>query len=334
MAVFFATYGSLIVAMLLAAMLALSLYLPLLAGQLSLASPGFYALGGYVAAIISTRVVPFDSGAQAYIWRMGTHEVARFSGPLYPVSLLIVEMLVAGVLSAVLAIVLGLPALRLRGIYLLLATIAFVQILQVVTQVLDLTGGAIGIFNIPQPFASQLGYAWVVVPLLLLSAGFVYRLERIRIGRAFTAIREDELAAAAMGINLAYHKVLAFTMGAVLAGIVGVISAHSINTWNSRQGTFDAGITYLAFVLIGGSRTFLGPIIGGIVLYALPEVLRGLAAIPGLPLALAQLLKDGRLIMYGLLLVLGTIFFPQGLIRPNLFRHRTVEATPRKIEQQ
>ncbi len=149
-------------------------------------------------------------------------------------------------------------------------------------------------------------------------------------GRAFTAIREDELAAAAMGINLTYHKVLAFAMGAVLAGIVGVISAHSINTWNSRQGTFDAGITYLAFVLVGGSRTFLGPIMGGLALYALPEVLRAIAGIPGLPPALAQLLKDGRLIMYGMLLVLCTIFFPHGLIRPSLFaRRRNVNAAPK-----
>lgn len=83
-----------------------------------------------------------------------------------------------------------------------------------------------------------------------------YRLERIRTGRAFIAIREDELAASAMGIDPTYYKVLAFTLGAMLAGIVGVISAHFLNTWNARQGTFDASITYLTIVLIGGSRTF------------------------------------------------------------------------------
>src|SRR5438046_2331081 len=128
MAEFFSTYGFLIVSMILAAMLALSLYLPLMAGQLSLASPGFYALG------------------------------------------------------------------------------------------------------------------------------------------AFIALREDELAASAMGINPTYNKVLAFTLGAVLAGIVGAVSAHFLNTWNARQGTFDVSIIILAYVLIGGSRTFLGPVVGGMVL--------------------------------------------------------------------
>ena len=123
-----------------------------------------------------------------------------------------------------------------------------------------------------------------------------------------------------MGIAPTYHKVLAFTMGAILAGLVGAVSAHFLNTWNARQGTFDASVAYLAFVLIGGSRTFLGPVLGGLVLTALPEVLRGVADIGGLPLWLSQFLKDGRLIIFGLLLVLGTIFFPQGLVTPDLVR--------------
>ena len=88
---------------------------------------------------------------------------------------------------------------------------------------------------------------------------FVARLERTRTGRALIAIREDELAAAAMGVNPTYHKVLAFAASAVLAGAVGALSAHLINTWNSRQGTFDTSVNLMAFVLVGGSRTFVGP---------------------------------------------------------------------------
>jgi branched-chain amino acid transport system permease protein len=299
---FFRAHSNVIVSMVFAAMLGLSLYLPLMAGQLSLASPGFYALGGYVAAIFSTKIVHIANGA------------------LFPIPLLLLEMVIAGVLCALLAIVVGIPALRLRGIYLALATIAFVEILRVVSLNLKVTGGAVGIFKIPQPFDSQLQYLWVALPLLALSMAFVYRLEKTRVGRAFTAIREDELAADAMGIAPTYHKVLAFTMGAILAGVVGAVSAHFLNTWNARQGTFDASVAYLAFVLIGGSRTYLGPVLGGLVLTALPEVLRGIADIGGLPLWLAQFLKDGRLIIYGLLLVLGTIFFPQGLVTPEITR--------------
>ncbi|BAB74237.1 branched-chain amino acid ABC transporter permease [Anabaena sp. FACHB-709] len=301
MAEFFSTYGSLIVSMVLGALLGLSLYLPLMAGQLSLASPGFYALGGYIAAILSTKVFQTNSNS-------------------FPIPLLLLEMLIAAVVSGLLGIAVGIPALRLRGIYLAIATIAFVEVLRVLSLNLDITGGAVGIFGIPQPFQTPIEYLWITLPLLLISMVLFYRLERVRVGRAFTAIREDELAAGAMGINPTYYKVLAFTLGAMLAGIVGVISAHFLNTWNARQGTFDASIIYLTFVLIGGSRTFLGSVVGGMVFTALPEVLRGLADTGGFPTWLAQFLRDGRLIIFGLLIVTGTIFFPQGLVTPDIFK--------------
>jgi len=300
---FFDTYGFLIVSMVLGAMLGLSLYLPLMAGQLSLASPGFYALGGYIAAILSTQVF-------------------NVTGGLFPFPLLLLEMLIAGVVCGLLGVFVGVPALRLRGIYLAIATIAFVEVLRVISLNLEITGGAVGIFGIPQPFQTTIEYLWIAIPLLLLSMFFLYRLERIRVGRAFAAIREDELAADAMGINPTYYKVLAFTLGAILAGFVGVVSAHFLNTWNARQGTFDASIIYLTFVLIGGSRSFVGPVLGGMVFTALPEVLRAIADTTGLPIALAQFLRDGRLIIFGLLIVLGTIFFPQGLVTPSLFKRR------------
>jgi branched-chain amino acid transport system permease protein len=306
MSAFFVDNGFLIVSMVLAAMLALSLYIPLMAGQLSLASPGFYALGGYIAAFMSTKMFPSESGS-------------------YSVGLLLLEMLIAAVVSGLLAVLVGIPALRLRGIYLALATIAFVEILRVLSLaegLEPLTGGAVGIFNIPQPFPTKLGYMLIAGPLLLISGAFVYRLERIRVGRAFIAIREDELAADAMGISPTRYKVLAFTLGAILAGMVGAISAHVLNTWNARQGTFDASINYLAFVLIGGSRTFVGPIVGGLVLTALPELLRAVAGIVGLPNWMAQLLRDGRLIIYGVLIAVGAVFFPHGLITPDLLTRR------------
>lgn len=316
MSSFFAIYGFLIVSMVLGAMLGLSLYLPLMAGQLSLASPGFYALGGYIAAILSTKV-----------WVTSTAD-------LFPIPLLFLEMLIAGLVSGVLGLIVGAPVLRLRGIYLAIATIAFVEILRVLSLNLEITGGAVGIFGIPQPFLTPIEYLWVAVPLLLISMVFTYRLERIRVGRAFTAIREDELAAATMGVNLIYYKVLAFTLGAILAGVVGAVSAHFLNTWNARQGTFDASIIYLTFVLIGGSRTFAGPVLGGMAFTALPEVLRAIAGISGLPIWLAQFLRDGRLIIFGLLIVVGTIFFPQGLVTPDLFqrakkrKHRGQSSAP------
>jgi branched-chain amino acid transport system permease protein len=298
MIIFLNTYGFLIVSMLFGAVLGLSVYLPLMAGQLSLATPGFYALGGYIAAILSTQVF-------------------KFTGTIFPFPFLVLELIITALVSAVLAIALGIPVLRLRGIYLAISTIAFVEILRVLALNLEITGGAVGIFGIPQPFATPLEYLWVAIPLLILSMVFLYRLEKIKAGRAFSAIREDELAADSMGINPTYYKALSFTFGAILAGLVGTISAHFLNTWNARQGTFDSSIIYLAFVLIGGSRTFWGPVLGGIILTALPEVLRGMGGISSLPLWFAQFLRDGRLIIFGVLLVLGSIFYPQGLITPE-----------------
>jgi branched-chain amino acid transport system permease protein len=244
--------------------------------------------------------------------------VFKSTDTLFPFSFLLLEMLVAGLVSGVLAIALGIPVLRLRGIYLAIATIAFVEILRVLALNLDITGGAVGIFGIPQPFQSQIEYLWIALPLLILSMLFLYRLERIRVGRALSAIREDELAADAMGINPTYYKVLSFTLGAILAGLVGVVSAHFLNTWNARQGTFDASIIYLAFVLIGGSRTFVGPVLGGMVLTALPEVLRRIAGTD--ENWLAEFLRDGRLMIFGLLIVIGSVFYPQGIITPDLLK--------------
>lgn len=301
---FLNTYGFLIVSMLFGAILGLSVYLPLMAGQLSLATPGFYALGGYIAAILSTQVF-------------------KFKGTIFPLPFLFLELLITVIISAILAIGLGIPVLRLRGIYLAISTIALVEILRVLALNLEITGGAVGIFGIPQPFATPLEYLWVAIPLLILSMIFLYRLEKIKAGRAFSAIREDELAADSMGVNPTHYKVLSFTLGAILAGLVGTISAHFLNTWNARQGTFDSSIIYLAFVLIGGSRTFWGPVLGGIILTALPEVLRGMGEISGLPLWLAQFLREGRLIIFGVLLVLGSIFYPQGLITPELLNKIT-----------
>lgn len=305
------TYGFLFVSMLLGSLLGLSVYLPLMAGQLSLASPGFYAIGGYIAAILSTQVWPVQP---------------------FPLALVLVEMAIAGLVSGLVAIVLGLPVLRLRGIYLAIATIAFVEVLRVLALNFDITGGAVGIFGIPQPVSSSLGYLWLVLPSLVLAMLFCYRLERSRTGLALAAIREDELAADAMGINPTQHKVLVFVFGAILAGIVGAISAHFLNTWNARQGTFDASIAYLAFVLSGGSRTFVGPVVGGMFLTALPEILRGVADSGLLPAVIGQFCRDGRLMIFGLTIVIVSIFYPQGVITPQFLQRlrRPTAARPTK----
>jgi branched-chain amino acid transport system permease protein len=109
-----------------------------------------------------------------------------------------------------------------------------------------------------------------------------------------------------MGIDTTAVKLSAFVASAVLAGVTGVIAAHFLNTWNARQGSFDASITTLAFVVFGGSRTWIGPVVGGLVLTALPELLRPVGNV--------------RLVVFGLVILLGPVLFPQGLITPSLLQ--------------
>ncbi|MFP5221694.1 MAG: branched-chain amino acid ABC transporter permease [Acidobacteriota bacterium] len=281
-------YGFLFVTIIQQALLGLSLYFPLMAGQLSLASIGFYALGGYVAAIMGTHpaLAPLRDSLGFFIF------------PL--------EWLVAGIVSIILGLGLGFPALRLRGIYLALATIAFVQVFGVLVLNMPIAGGAVGIFGIPQAFESRLAYIWFFGPLLVLTLLFLKRLEATGTGRLFFSIREDELAARAMGVNVTWRKVQAFVIGCALAGVVGAMSAPFLNTWNTRQGTFDAGVACLAYVLIGGARSKWGALLGAALLVSLPELLRPL--------------KDSRMILNGLVLVLACVYMPQGIV--GLFSRR------------
>jgi len=277
---------TLAVQMVLGALLGLSVYLTLACGQLSLATPGFYAIGGYVAALLSTGWPPLGG-----------------ADPLYPLPSLLLEMGLGGGLAAVIALLIGGPVLQMRGIYLTIATIALVEILRVLNLNLPFTGGAVGIFAIPQPFGSPEGYLIAAGLLLALTCWLCARLAGMRIGRAQAAIRDDELAAGCMGIATARVKLTSFVISAVIAGLTGVLSAHFLNTWNAKQGSFEASITTLAFVVFGGSRTWVGPVLGGLVLTALPELLRPIG--------------DLRLIVFGLVILVGPVLFPQGLVTPE-----------------
>ena len=285
--------ASLLTHMLIGALLGLSVYLPLRCGQLSLATPGFYAIGGTLAALLSTRVSALGA-----------------SDPTYPISSVLLEMLLAALLCGVLATGIGAVVLRLRGVYLAISTIALVEILRVTTLNQESLGGAVGIFSIPQPFNEPSGYALFTLVLLAASCWLCDRLERNRLGRAMAAIRDDELAAACQGIDTERTKLVAFVLSAVVAGLVGVISAHFLNSWNARLGNFDASITSLAFVVFGGSRTWAGPVLGGLVLTALPELLRPIG--------------DLRLIVFGLVILVGPLLLPQGLINPSLLAWLTM----------
>jgi branched-chain amino acid transport system permease protein len=279
--------NGLLVQMLLGALLGVSVYLPLTAGQLSLATPAFYAIGGTLAALLSTR------------WTLLGGDGARF-----PLPSLLLELVLGGLLTALLAALVGALVLRLRGIYLAIATIALVEIVRVAILNLPFTGGAVGIFAIPQPFPEAGGYLAPAFALLALACWLCQRLEVLPLGRAMAAVRDDELAAGCLGIDTTRVKLTAFVLSAVVAGTTGVLAAHFLNTWNARQGSFDVSVTTLAFVILGGARTWLGPVFGGLLLTALPELLRPVG--------------DVRLVLFGLVILLGPVLAPRGLITPAL----------------
>jgi len=280
--------NGLLVQMLLGALLGLSVYLPLAAGQLSLATPAFYAVGGTLAALLSTR------------WSV----LGATAAGGFPVLSLLLELVLGGALAGTLALLVGRLVLRLRGIYLAIATIALVEIVRVAILNLPFTGGAIGIFSIPQPFTDASGYLLTALILLVLTGWICQRLDTMPLGRAMAAIRDDELAAGCMGIDTTRVKLTAFVLSAVVAGTSGALAAHFLNTWNARQGSFDVSITTLAFVILGGSRAWLGPVVGGLLLTALPELLRPVG--------------DVRLVLFGLVIVLGPVLAPRGLVSPEL----------------
>jgi branched-chain amino acid transport system permease protein len=257
--------------------LALSLYFPLSAGQLSLGQGGFMAIGAYVASWLTA--------AQGWPW---------------PVAFALAA-LAAGVVGALV----GLPALRVRGIYLVLLTMAFGEIVRVFFLNFAPTGAAQGFRGMP--FATSLP---LVAGLALVVAVLAARTAGSRMGRAFAAINRDELAAEVIGVDVVRAKLASFTVGAVVAGLAGALWAHYVQFIEPEEFGFARSVMPFTFVVVGGIETFWGAIAGAAVLTLLPEWLR--------------FLKEWRLALYGLAMLAVMIVRPQGLID-----HRLLEAMRR-----
>lgn len=283
------------------ALAGLSVYLVLSTGQLTLGNAGFMSLGAYTAALLATK-------AGAPVW---------------------LTLPAAALVPAVVAVPLGYASLRLRGVYLAIATLGFTETVRVLLQNWEFAGGALGVKNIPSlgrmaqnalkgalgsPPAglrfAQLANLLVllfVLLVLLLTLFFVYRQERGRVGRAYAAIRIDEIAAEAMGINITYYKILAFVQGAALAGLAGGLVAHINFSVGPTDFAFSRAVEMLTLVVVGGSTTPLGPVLGAALLIGLSEGLRDFSLF-------GARLSDYRLILYGLLLMLVVALRPQGIL--------------------
>ena len=266
---FFFTYQSLIYSVGVNGLLALSMYVVLSVGQLSLGQAAFMGVGAYSSALIAKAGAPIPLGL-----------LGSVAAP------------------ALIAVVIGVPTLRLSGIYLALATIGLGEVLRIALVNAHFTGGALGLSNIPLLgdytglFSIYGALAAALLALLLVT--------RSSIGRAMEAMREDELAAGAVGVRLPRARLTALVVSAALAGLAGAFNAHVTSFIGPNDYSFDTAVTILSFALLGGVGSPLGPVIGAAILTLLPEVLRPL--------------HDMRLAVNGLIIVVVVLFMPRGLV--------------------
>jgi branched-chain amino acid transport system permease protein len=263
------------------------------AGQFSLGHAGFMAVGAYGAAYLTVyHFGPFvdkmaEGGVQRIVWQN---------------VLLLVAILFGALVSAIAGYIVGLPSLRLRGDYLAIVTLGFGEIIRVLILNIEKIGAARGLSGIP---------AWATFFWVFFFAGLTilisHRMVMSSVGRAFLAIREDQIAAEAMGVDTTRYKVKAFIIGSCLAGVAGALFAHYTPAYlNPTMFTFIKSFEVVAMVVLGGLGSITGSILAAIILTLLPEGLRYVKDIyPGM--------RDPRMVIYSIMLIVLMLTRPQGL---------------------
>ncbi len=257
-----------------------------LAGQVSLGQAAFFAVGAYVHAILLTKTsVP---------------------GPVSAVIAVLSAMLVA--------LLVGLPLLRLRGHFLALATLGLGIIVGVIVRELTITGATSGIYGIPQPafggrvYDTATEYYWLLTPILVVGLILATNLVRSRTGRALGAVNDSEVAAECLGVNTFTLRLRVFVLAAAYAGVAGVFYAHWLTIVNPSAAGFELSVQLLLMVVLGGLGTVWGAVIGAAAVQALDESMRHF-----IPLVLPSARGEIQLIGFGVVLVLLVILLPGGL---------------------
>jgi len=217
----------------------------------------------------------------------------------------------ATAMGTAVAIVLSLPLARLRGVFQAIATLAFVEIvISLIIYAEDITGGALGLNGIPKAIST-----WHLLVFILVVTYFVRAIDRSGIGRAFDVIREDETVAATMGISIVRYQTLAFAISGAIAGLSGGLMAYNTYSLSPDQFGFGLLVMSLISVVLGGRKSIGGPIVGALILTFLPEIVRPVT--------------EYRFIVFGVLLVLVTIFLPEGVVDTFRSRRRLARAALR-----
>lgn len=253
-------------------------------GQFSLGHAGFMAIGAYTSAFLSTEFQTLFTGSLAFV----------------AISLATV---LGGVLAAAAGFLVGLPSLRLKGDYLAIVTLGFGEIIRVALLNMESLGGPRGISGIPS--LPNFFTSYVYCALWALICFFViWRLIQSSHGRGFLSVREDEIAAEAMGINTTQMKVRAFVLSSFFAGVAGSLFAHVTNYISPASFTYLMSVNAVIMVVLGGMGSMTGSITAAVFITVLPEALRSLQTWTGV---------DLRMVIYSLLLILVMILRPQGL---------------------
>lgn len=240
-------------------------------GQLALGHAGFMGIGAYGAAIATMNMNIGSDTAQ-----------------------LLVSIVIGGIIAALFGIVIGVPALRLEGDYLAIITLGFGEMIRVIVNNLEITGGAKGLNGIA-PLTKFSHVYWVTIITIVV----IVTLIKSRHGRSIISIRENEIAANAVGVPTAFYKVFGFVLSAFFAGIAGGLYAHYMTILAPAKFGFMYSIEILVIVVLGGMGSITGSIVAAIVLTLLPEALRGFS--------------EYRLLIYAVLLIVMMLFRPSGL---------------------
>ena len=253
-------------------------------GYVSIAQAGFMGIGAYSSTLLSVKL-------GWPVW------LAMTSAPL---------------MTALLAVLAGYPSLRVKGHYFAIVTLAYNMVIFIVlTTWSSLTGGEAGISNIPRPpdiaiggwvwgLGGRVGYYYLVLIAAALATGLCALILHSRVGRVLVAIRQNEALIEATGVQTWHYKLLAFVVSASLAGLAGALYAHFIGFLNPDAFGVDHSLNAILAVILGGSGTLAGPVVGAFAVVFLPEYLR--------------VAETYRLVIYGFILVAATIFMPRGLV--------------------
>ncbi|NLI11200.1 branched-chain amino acid ABC transporter permease [Pelotomaculum propionicicum] len=253
---------------------------------------GIFLIAALGLHLITGVTGQFSFGHAAFL-SIGAYSSALMT--IYLHTPFFLNMLVGGLLAALFGILLGIPSMRLTGDYLGITTLGFGEIVRIVFINTKITGGAMGLGGIPKE--TNIAIVYILVVLTVFS---LYRIQNSRFGRALAAIREDEIAAETMGINVYWYKIKAFAVGTFFAGVSGALFAHMMQYLNPSDFGFSRSFDILNFVVLGGLGSIPGTILGTAVLSLAPEFLR--------------FVKEYRMLIYGALMILMMIFRPYGLL--------------------